>query len=76
MFSDRFNDSANTQRLPGYALVGLRSSYAWSRDISFTAEIQNALDKDYIVNRVSSAPFSDYGTAGRALYIGLRYAPK
>lgn len=76
MFSDRYNDSANTQKLPGYALLGLRSSYTWSRDISFTAEIQNALDKDYVVNRVSFSPFSDYGTAGRALYFGLHYAPK
>lgn len=76
IFSDSFNDSKNEQKLPGYALVGLRSVYAWSRDVNLTVAIQNALDKDYVVNRSSFSPYSDYGTAGRALYVGLRYAPK
>jgi vitamin B12 transporter len=73
-FSHRYNDGANTQRLPGYALLGLRGTYHLNPRWSLTASIRNALDKDYVVNRVSFAPFSDYGTAGRSFFVGVRYA--
>jgi vitamin B12 transporter len=72
-FSHRYNDAANTQRLPGYALLDLRATYHLDPRWSFTASLQNALDKDYVVNRVAFTPFSDYATAGRALYVGVRY---
>lgn len=75
-FSHRFNDTANQQRLPGYALLGLRGSYAIDPSLSVTLTVHNALDKDYSVLRVSSAPYSDYATGGRAVYLGLRYQPK
>ncbi len=75
-FSHRFNDTANQQRLPGYALLGLRGSYALDPSLSLTLTVNNALDKDYSVLRVSSAPYNDYATGGRAVYLGLRYQPK
>jgi vitamin B12 transporter len=75
-FSHRFNDTANQQRLPGYALLGLRGSYAIDPSLSVMLTVNNALDKDYSVLRVSSAPYNDYATGGRAIYLGLRYQPK
>jgi vitamin B12 transporter len=72
-FSHRFNDTANQQRLGGYALLNLRGSYALHRSLSLTASVINLLDKDYAVQRVSSAPYNDYATGGRAIYLGLRY---
>ena len=72
-FSHRFNDTANEQRLPGYALLGLRGSYALSPSLRLIGTINNALGKDYTVLRVSSAPYSDYATGGRSVYLGLRY---
>lgn len=73
-FSHRYNDAANTQRLPGYGLLSLRGTYHLNPRWAFTASIRNALDKDYVVNRVTFAPFSDYGTAGRSVYLGVRYS--
>jgi vitamin B12 transporter len=72
-FSYRYNDGANTQRLPGYALLDLRATYHLDPRWTLTASLQNALDKDYVVNRISFTPFSDYGTAGRSLFVGVRY---
>ncbi|MEI7786238.1 MAG: TonB-dependent receptor [Betaproteobacteria bacterium] len=75
-FSHRYNDTANEQRLPGYALLGMRASYALNASLRLTGTVSNALGKDYAVLRVSSAPFNDYATGGRALYLGLRYQPR
>jgi len=75
-FSHRFNDTANRQRLPGYALLGLRATYAVSPSLRLIGTVSNALGKDYAVLRVSSAPYNDYATGGRAVYLGLRYQPQ
>jgi vitamin B12 transporter len=75
-FSHRFNDTANRQRLPGYALLGLRATYAVSPSLRLIGTVSNALGKDYAVLRVSSAPYNDYATGGRAVYVGLRYQPR
>ena len=74
--SHRFNDASNTQLLPGYALVGLRAGYQIDREWTLTGNIQNALNRDYVVIRGSFAPYNDYATAGRSLMVGLRYAAK
>lgn len=75
-FDSRFNDSANTQSLPGYGLIGLRSSYAINQTLQVNAQLNNLMNKDYIVIRSTLSPYNDYSTAGRSLYVGLRYAPK
>jgi len=72
-YSARYNDTANTQRLPGFALLNLRASFSLGRHWSLAANLRNVLDKEYVVNRVAFAPFSDYGTAGRSLLVTLRY---
>ncbi|MEJ5989993.1 TonB-dependent receptor [Ramlibacter sp. PS3R-8] len=72
-YSHRYNDAENTQRLGGYMLLGLRAAYDVAPGWTLTASINNALDKQYVVNRVSFTPFSDYGTAGRSFFVGVRY---
>ncbi len=72
-FSERYNDVANTQRLGGYALLGLRGSYRIDRQWVLSASLDNLLDKTYAVQRGTFPPLSDYGTAGRTLMVGLRY---
>lgn len=72
-FSARFNDAANSQRLGGYALLGLRGSYRIDRQWTLGVSVDNVLDKVYAVQRGTFPPFSDYGTAGRTVMVGLRY---
>ncbi len=75
-FDSRFNDSSNTQSLPGYSLLALRSSYVINQAWQVHAQINNLMNKDYIVIRSTLPPYNDYSAAGRSLYVGLRYAPK
>lgn len=62
----RFDDAANTKPLHGYALVNLRLEQRLSQTLSMDVSISNLLDREYEIRR-------DYGTAGRAAYLGLRY---
>jgi vitamin B12 transporter len=64
----RFDTTANTTELPGYALVNLSVSTQLSRDWKFMAKLDNATDKDY-------QTAIGYGMARRALYVGLTWAP-
>lgn len=64
----RWDDAANTRELGGYGLVNLSASTSFARDWTFTARIDNAGDKRYQVAR-------DYATAGRTVYVGLKWQP-
>ncbi|MES2400170.1 MAG: TonB-dependent receptor [Pseudomonadota bacterium] len=64
----RFDTAANTTELPGYALVNLSVSTQLSRDWKLMAKLDNATDKDY-------QTAIGYGSARRALYVGLTWAP-
>lgn len=72
----RYNNSANTQKLPGYGLLNLDANYHLDHDWSLWARINNLFDKDYTLVRSTMGPYNDYATPGRNLFIGLRYAPK
>jgi len=69
-FSNRFNDSYNTSINAGYGLLSLRAAYSPIRDWTLSASVQNALDKSYVVQRSGKNVFA---TAGRAIYVGVRY---
>ncbi|SMP72113.1 TonB-dependent receptor domain-containing protein [Noviherbaspirillum suwonense] len=62
----RFDDSANTATLGGYALLNLYANYAINRDWSAYARWNNVLDKDY---RLANG----YATAGSNVFVGVRY---
>lgn len=46
-YSHRYEDAANTQVLPGYALLALRTRYQASKEWSLGIKISNATDIDY-----------------------------
>lgn len=72
----RFNNTANTQRLAGFGLLDLEARYRIDRAWSLEGRLDNLLDRDYVEVRSTLNPFNDYSVSGRALFLGLRYAPK
>lgn len=67
--SGRRNDSAtNTVVLGGYGLINLSASTLVARDWTFLARVDNLADKSYELAQT-------YATAGRTLYVGLKWAP-
>lgn len=67
--SERYNDAANNQVLPGYGLVNVFASYRLARDWSIFARANNVFDKEYELVR-------DYATPERNLFVGIRYSPQ
>ena len=65
----RFDNAANTNVLGGYALVNLYASTRIARDYTVLARIDNLTDKDYQSART-------YATAGRSVYVGVKWAPQ
>jgi vitamin B12 transporter len=65
----RFDDAKNTKPLGGYGLVNLSASKRIARSFTLLARVDNLADKAYEVARTYVPP-------GRALYIGLKWAPQ
>jgi vitamin B12 transporter len=63
--SSSFDDAANTERLKGYVLTGLRASYPLGRHFEVFGRIDNLFDVHY-------ETALDYGQPGRAAYGGIR----
>ena len=64
----RFDDVANTRRLPGYATLDLRAEYALSDALTVQGRLANVFDRDY-------ETVSFYNQPGREWFVTLRYAP-
>jgi vitamin B12 transporter len=62
----RFDDAANANRLGGYGLLNLYTTWRFTPDWSLLLRLDNALDKRYELAR-------NYGTAGRSWFAALRY---
>ena len=62
----RFDDAANANRLGGYGLLNLYTTWHMTRDWSLLVRVDNAADKHYDLAR-------NYGTAGRTWFAGIRY---
>jgi vitamin B12 transporter len=67
---DSFNNPSNSQRLDGFALVGLRASYPITDSLSFYARVENLFDERYATVATSSG--ADYGSYGRNAYAGVK----
>jgi vitamin B12 transporter len=63
---NRFDDAANANRLGGYGLLNLYTTWRFTPDWSLLLRLDNALDKRYELAR-------NYGTAGRSWFAALRY---
>lgn len=65
----RYDNAANTNVLGGYTLINLYASTRIARDYTLLARVDNLTDKDYQLAR-------NYATAGRTLFVGLKWAPQ
>jgi vitamin B12 transporter len=65
----RFDDAANTVRLPGYAVTNLSLAYAIGRDLAAQLRWDNVLDRKYELVR-------GYNTPASSAFLTLRYEPK
>lgn len=67
---DSFNNPSNSQRLDGFALVGLRASYPITDAVSVYARVENLFDVTYATVKAFSG--ADYGSYGRNAYAGVK----
>jgi len=65
--SGSYNDDANTQRIEGYVLTGLRASYPIGKNVEIYGRIDNLFDVHYVT-------ILNYGQPGRAAYGGVRFS--
>ncbi|NML09681.1 TonB-dependent receptor [Sphingobium sp. AR-3-1] len=65
MVDDSFDNAANTRRLDGYALAGVRASMPLGEHLEVYGRIDNLFDETY-------QTAYGYGTYGRAAYGGVR----
>lgn len=66
---ERWEDSANTDRLPGYVTADLFTQWQFSRDWMVQARLNNLADQVYETAR-------GYNQPGRELFMTLRYVPR
>lgn len=79
--SSSYDDKDNTQRLGGYALLGLRGSWALNREILLSLKVDNLLDRTYARSRYSYLDPNfqnnyDYRQEGRAWMFGVTWTPE
>ncbi len=79
--SSSYDDQDNTQQLGGYALLGLRSRWALSREVALSLKVDNLLDRAYARARYSydDPAFlnnQDYREEGRAWMLGVTWTPE
>ncbi|MET0846962.1 MAG: TonB-dependent receptor, partial [Pseudomonas sp.] len=75
--SSSYDDENNLQPLGGYALLGLRSSWALNREIKLELKVDNLLDKGYS-RALYSHDGGQYGyrEEGRAWMFGVTWTPE
>ena len=65
LVGDSFDDTANTTRLDGYALVDLRASFEVLDGLELFGRVENVFDEDY-------QTAAGYNSARRGAFVGLR----
>jgi vitamin B12 transporter len=68
-FSRRHDKEGDAKILAGYTLFNLSASRQIARDFTLTARVDNLMDRDYALAK-------GYATAGRTLYMGLKWMPQ
>ncbi|AZE69569.1 vitamin B12 transporter [Pseudomonas synxantha] len=75
--SSSYDDEANRDRMGGYALLGLRSSWALNREVSLSLKVDNVLDKSYSRAKYSYLEESqNYREEGRVWMFGVTWTPE
>ncbi len=65
----RFDDTANRNTLAGYGVLNLTAAYRFAPDWSALVRLNNVTDKQYELART-------YNTAGREVFVGVRYGAR
>ena len=65
---ERFDNLANSNKMPGYGTIDLRAEYSLNPSWLLQASIANLFDKDYQTAQ-------HYNQAGRNFFLTLRYRP-
>lgn len=67
--SRRYDKKTDTDMgLAGYTLLSLVASKQIAKDFTLTARVDNLMDRDYVLAK-------GYATAGRSVYVGLKWMP-
>lgn len=69
LVGERYENTANTQRLGGYGLINLHADYRIEKYWTLFARANNLFDKQYELAR-------DFAAAGATFFVGLRYTPR
>ena len=67
--SRRHDKEGDAKILGGYTLFNLTASTRVAKDFTLFARLDNLMDRDYTVAK-------DYATAGRTLWVGLKWMPQ
>ncbi|MES2754535.1 MAG: TonB-dependent receptor [Pseudomonadota bacterium] len=65
LVGDSFDNAANTNRLDGYVLAGVRAELPFGERFAVFGRVDNAFDANY-------RTVAGYGTYGRSAFVGLR----
>ena len=68
---DRYDDAANTKKLPGFATMDLRASWEFARDWTTRLTVANVFDREYATAEKFDG--TDYIAAGRTAMLSVRY---
>ncbi len=79
--SSSYDAQDNTQRLGGYALLGLRSSWALNREVALSLKVDNLLDKSfaramYSYDDMDFKNNQAYREEGRVWMVGVTWTPE
>ncbi|MEO8489222.1 TonB-dependent receptor [Pseudomonas sp.] len=79
--SSSYDDAENTHRLGGYGLLGLRGSWAVSREVVWSVKVDNVLDKAYARAMYSYQDPNyennqNYREEGRVWMFGVTWTPE
>jgi len=76
-FSSSYDDVGNTRELPGYGLLGVRSDWRVSRELTLQFKVDNLLDKDYSRALYShDGEYYGYREEGRTAMVGFVWTPE
>ena len=79
--SSSYDAQDNTQRLGGYGLLGLRSSWALNREVALSLKVDNLLDKSfaramYSYDEPNFLNNQAYREEGRVWMVGVSWTPE
>ena len=72
----KYQDQANTFKMPGYMIMNLVVDYKLSKDLKLNLRLDNLLNKDYALAYDTYTIVTPFQTPGTSFFINLRYEPE